>query len=115
MTDVPEELVVAEKYLQEMLEADNTANFELYTKRYEEKYLINFSKDRFLDDIKGMHKRNGLNTGYEFLTALRNTKYDDLDIFSFVWKGIYEKRDAVIELGLYKKNENWYIIQSVVY
>jgi hypothetical protein len=115
MTDSSEELAIAEKYLKEMLEADDTANFELYTKRYEEKYLVNFSKERFLGDIKGMHERNGMNTGYEFLCALRNSRFDDLDIFRFVWKGIYENRDAVIEFGLYKKNENWYVIQSAVH
>lgn len=30
-------LEFSEKYLQEMLEADDTTNFELYTKRYEKK------------------------------------------------------------------------------
>jgi hypothetical protein len=115
MTDASEELVIAEKYLKEMLEADNTANFELYTKRYEEKYLVNFSKERFSDDIKGMHERNGMNTGYEFLGALRKSRFDGLEIFRFVWKGIYEKRDAVIEFDLYKKSGNWYVIQSAVH
>ncbi|MDO6426852.1 hypothetical protein Q4489_07510 [Thalassotalea sp. 1_MG-2023] len=108
-------LKAAEKYLKEMLEADDTANFELYIKRYEEKYLVNFSKESFSDDIKSMHERNGMNTGYEFLGLLRNTKFDDLDVFRTVWKGIYEKRDAVIEMGLYKKNGNWYVIKSAVY
>jgi len=43
MTDPSEELAMAEKYLHEMLEADDTANYDLYTRRYEEKYLVNFS------------------------------------------------------------------------
>ena len=62
-----------------------------------------------------MHERNGMNTGYAFLGILRNSKLDDLDIFRSVWKGIYEKRDAVIELGIYKKNGAWYVITSAVY
>lgn len=115
MTDSSLALETAEKYLKEMLEADDTANFELYINRYEEKYLANFSKKDFLDDIKSMHERNGMSTGYEFLSSLRNSKFDGLDIFRFVWKGIYEKRDAVIEMGLYKKNGNWYVIKSAVY
>jgi hypothetical protein len=115
MTDSSEVLAIVEKYLREMLEADDTANFDLYTKRYEEKYLVNFSKERFTDDIYGMYQRNGKNIGYEFLSALRNSKFDGLDIFRFVWKGIYEKRDAVIEIDVYKKNRVWYIIQSAVH
>ncbi len=114
MTDSFEVQAIAEKYLKEMLEADDTENFDLYIKRYEEKYLVNFSRERFSDDIKGMHERNGMNMGYEFLCALRNFSFDGLDIFRLVWKGIYEKRDAVIELDVYKKNGNWYVIQSAV-
>ena len=115
MTNSSEEFTTAEKYLKEMLKADDTKNFELYTKRYEEKYLANFSRERFADDVKHMHERNGMNTGYEFLCTLRNSSIDGLDVFRFVWKGIYEKRDAVIELAIYKKNQSWYVIQSAVY
>ena len=108
-------LEVSETYLKEMLKADDTANFELYTKRYEKKYLANFSQDIFSDDIKAMHERNGMNTGYEFLGTLRSSNFDDLEIFRSVWKGIYEKRDAVIELGVYEKNGEWFVIKSAVY
>ena len=115
MVDSTEELAIAEKYLKEMLEADNTGNFDLYTKRYEEKYLVNFSREVFLNDIKCMNERNGLNIGYEFLGTLRNYNFNGLDIFRFVWKGIYEKRDAVIEIAVYKKEGNWHVIESVVH
>ncbi len=115
MTDSSEVKAIAEKYLKEMLEADDTKNFDLYTKRYEDKYLGNFSRERFSEDIEGMHERNGMNMGYEFLCTLRNFSFDGLDIFRFVWKGIYEKRDAVIEIDVYKKNGDWYIIQSAVH
>ncbi|GHF94435.1 hypothetical protein [Thalassotalea marina] len=115
MADSTEELAIAEKYLKEMLEADNTGNFDLYTKRYEEKYLVNFSREVFLNDIKCMNERNGLNIGYEFLGTLRNYNFKGLDIFRFVWKGIYEKRDAVIEIAIYKKEGNWHVIESVVH
>ena len=115
MTDSSKAFAIAEKYLKEMLEADDTGNFELYTKRYEEKYLVNFSKDRFSDDIKDMQQRNGKSTGYEFLGSLRNSKFEDLDIYRFVWKGVYEKRDAVIEMGVYERSGNWHVIRSAVY
>ncbi len=115
MTNLCEAFTIAEKYLKEMLEADDTINFELYTQRYEDKYLVNFCHERFSNDIKHMHARNGMNTGYEFLSTLRHSSIDGLEVFRFVYKGIYEKRDAVIELGIYKKNENWYVLQSAVY
>jgi len=115
MTENFEALAISEKYLNEMLEADDSKNFELYTKRYEKKYLVNFTHERFSNDIKHMHEQNGMNTGYEFLGTLRNSKLDNLDVFRSVWKGIYEKRDAVIEMGVHKKNNEWYVILSVVH
>ena len=115
MTESTEILAIAEKYLKEMLEADDTVNFELYIKRYEEKYLGNFSREIFTSDIAHMHKRNGMNTGYMFLSKLRNAKIDGLDVFRTVWKGVYENHDAVIEMEIYKKNGVWYVIKSAVH
>ena len=45
MADSSEVKAIAEEYLKEMLEADDTENFDLYTKRYEDKYLGNFSRE----------------------------------------------------------------------
>jgi len=115
MTDLSKALAIAEKYLQEMLEADDTGNFELYTKRYEKKYLSNFTPEIFSSDIAGMHERNGMHTGYEYLGALRNSSYDGHEIYRSVWRGIYEKRDAVIEIGIYKKEGKWHVIKSAVH
>lgn len=115
MTDLLEERAIAEQYLKEMLKADDEGDFDLYVKRFEETYLKGFTRERFLNDIKNMHERNGLHIGYEFLGALRNATIDGLDVFRFVWKGVYEKRDAVIEIAIYKKNETWHVIQSIVH
>ncbi len=115
MTEVSEELVVAEKYLKEMLEADDTGDFELYTKRFQEKYLAGFTRDVFERDIEQMHNDNGMHTGYEFLGTLRNQSVDGLDVYRTVWKGIYEKRDAVVEMGIYKDKGVWHVIRSAVF
>ncbi|WP_394168659.1 hypothetical protein [Saccharospirillum alexandrii] len=115
MNEHPEALVVAEEYLKEMLAADDAGNFELYTKRYEEQYLDGFTRDVFESDIEQMHEENGMNTGYEFLGTLRNQRVDELDVYRTVWKGIYEKRDAVIELGIYDRKGSWHVIRSAVY
>lgn len=115
MIEFTEELAIADKYVKEMLEADDSVDFELYIKRYEKKYLGNFSQKIFISDIEHMHKMNGMHTGYELLGALRNYKIDGLDVFRSVWKGIYENRDAVIEMEIYKKNDVWHIIKSAVH
>ena len=108
-------LSIAESYLKEMLKADDTKDFELYIKRYEKGRIVGFSQERFHKDIEHMHQNNGMNLGYEFLTSLRTQSIDELTVFRSVWKGIYEKRDAVIEIGIYEKEGNWYLIRSAVY
>ncbi|MGQ7848387.1 hypothetical protein ACUNV4_28065 [Granulosicoccus sp. 3-233] len=115
MSDSAEAFQMSEKYLKEMLEADDTANFELYTKRFERRYLEGFTRERFTNDIRHMHERNGMNTGCEFLCTLRSGSLDGVEVLRFAWKGIYEKRDALIDLGIYKKDGNWYVINSAVY
>ena len=110
-----EELEIAEKYLKEMLQADDAGDFDLFTRRYEDKYLKNFTKERFQNDIEAMHKRNGMNKGYDFLTSFRNEVIDGNDVYRTIWKGSYEKRDAVIELGLYKKQGAWHVLISAVH
>lgn len=87
-----EEFEIAENYLKEMLKADDAADFDLFTKRYESKYLENFAEERVQNDIEATHKRNGMNKGYEFLASLRNEIIDGNDVYRTVWKDIYEKR-----------------------
>lgn len=115
MTDSNEALIMAEQYLQEMLEADDTKNFELYTRRYESRYLDGFTEDVFSHDIQHMHERNGMNKGYEYLSTLRSASLDGLEIHRFAFKGMYEKRDALIDMGVYNKDGSWYVIKSAVY
>ncbi len=110
-----ESLSIAEQYLQEMLDADDSADFDLYTQRYEPKYLAHFTKEKFMADIVGMQQRNGHNVSYELLGTLRSSDFDGHKVFRSVWKGVYEKRDAVIEIGVYKLDGQWYIIQSSVH
>lgn len=115
MGDYSKARIIAEKYLQEMLEADDTENFDLYIKRFESEYIQGFTEEVFNSDVEKMQQRNGMHKSSEFLGTLRNEIVDGLDIYRTAWKGIYEKRDAIIEMGVYKKNDNWYVLRSAVH
>ena len=106
---------ITEQYLIEMQEADDTGNFDLYTQRFEHQYIKDFTVERFNSDTKAMHERNGMSQGYEFLAVLRTPDFKGNVIFRTVWKGIYEKRDAIIEFAIYQKNQQWHVIMSAVY
>ena len=83
-----------------MLEADDTGNYERFIKHYEEKDLVDFSIECFQNDIKLMQARNGMNLGYEYFGALQGYREGDHDgCFRFLWKGLYEKREALIVMA----------------
>tara|TARA_R110002033_G_scaffold165185_3_gene202885 strand:- start:5455 stop:5805 length:351 start_codon:yes stop_codon:yes gene_type:complete len=115
MPELKNERAIAEQFLKEMLKADDTCNYELFVKHYEEKDLVDFSPERFEHDIKQMQARNGKNMGYEYFGALKG--YHDgkrCAYYRFVWKGIYEKREALITIGIHHKDDTWYINESTV-
>jgi len=116
MPEFEREKAIAEGFLKEMLEADETGNYELLTKHYEEKDLIDFSPKRFEDDIKHMQERNGKNLSYKYFGSLQGYREDDHDgCFRFVWKGIYEKREALIVIGIHRKKNTWHVNTSLVH
>jgi hypothetical protein len=113
MSDLKDEKAIAEAFLKEMLEADDTGNYDLFVKHYEAKDLIGFSIERFKNDIKHMQERNGMNLGYDYLGALKGYLDEDHDgCYRFVWKGLYEKREALIVIGIHRKNGIWYVNES---
>ncbi|GAA0226731.1 hypothetical protein [Marinomonas primoryensis] len=115
MLELENEKSIAENFLKVMLEADDTGNYELFIKHYEEKDLVGFSIERFQNDIKHMQARNGMNLGYEYFGALKGYREGDHDgCFRFVWKGLYEKREALIVIGIHRKDDTWYINESSV-
>ncbi len=115
VTEYLKEKTIAENFLQEMLEADDTGNYALFIKHYEAKHLVNFSKEQFESDIKEMQNRNGANLSYEYFGMLQGHPIDDAATsLRFVWKGIYEKREALITIGIHCKDKNWYINESSV-
>ncbi len=51
-----------------------------------------------------MQARNDKNMGYEYFGALKGYHDGKRDAcYRFVWKSIYEKREALITIGIYLK------------
>lgn len=116
MSNLKDEKAIAEGFLKEMLKADETGDYELFIKHYEEKDLVNFSRAGFEDDIKHMNARNGKNLSYEYFGSLQGYRDDDHEgCYRFVWKGIYEKREALIIIGIHRKNDTWFVNTSLVH
>lgn len=115
MQNETERLAIAEKYLDEMLEAERKNDYQAWTTRFEEEDLKGFTEAIFKKDIAEMNEKMGAYQDRLFLETLR-ARLDDGDSEShkFVWKGIYEKEDVVMIVGIHKKNNIWYVHQYTI-
>jgi hypothetical protein len=48
------------------------------------------------DSVTALFWNNGANKGYDLLVTLRPSRIEGMEVHRTVWKGIYEKRDAII-------------------
>lgn len=115
MQELKEQLLIAEKYLDEMLEAEKTNDYEAWITRFEEVDLLDFNKDMFEKDISEMNEKMGAYKTRSFLETLRSAiSRGDSESHKFVWKGVYEKTDVIMIVGIHKKNDIWHVHQYTI-
>lgn len=115
MSNAKEELEVAEKYLAEMLEADRAQDYEGFISRFDEIDLEGFDKEIFLADTKLMREELGVYKDRIYLGCLNGFKDNDHpNCLRFTWRGIFERNEALIVLGIHKKNGVWYVNENTI-
>ncbi|MGY0646310.1 MAG: hypothetical protein ACW7DN_17215 [Paraglaciecola chathamensis] len=115
MECVEEELVIAEKYLTEMLESDRVSDYEGFIKRFDEIDLEGFEKAAFLKDTKLMREELGAYKERIYLGHLNGFKDNDHPrCLRFVWRAIYERNEALIVVGIHEKDGVWYVNENTV-
>ena len=115
MDDIIEELAVAEQYLSQMLEADRTNNYEAFIKKFDKIDLEGFNEDTFLRDTEQMRGDLGAYKSRLYLGSLKGFKEAKRPkSLRFVWRAIYEKNEALIVVGIHKKDGTWYVNESTV-
>lgn len=110
MSDFNEVQILAERYLDEMLEAERKKDYELWIKRFD----INGSdcpeEGAFHKDVKEMNRVFGSYQRREFLGFLSGVGNDvSSESVRFIWKGIFSKAEVLIDVRLHKKNGSWFI------
>jgi len=107
------ELEIAEKYLAEMLEADRDGDYLSFIKHFETVDSKEFNENVFLRDVESMREELGAYKEHVYLGSL-NCFHEDSHHRSlrFVWRGIYEKNDAIIVLGIHQKDDIWYVNEN---
>ncbi len=111
MTNNTEALAVAEKYLDEMIAADAANDYEAFIRPF----IVNedFTKEKFEADVAEMQPVMGEYVSREYLGSLKGNDDDHKDSIRFVWKGIYEKQETVIVVGIVQKEGKWFAIEGM--
>jgi hypothetical protein len=112
MNESDDQLAIAEKYLDEMLEAENMNNYQSWIKRFEQTDLADFNESIFAEDIKQMNEDLGSYKSRVYLGSLNGFKNDNHpESTRFVWSGVFEKTEMVIVLGIHKRGDTWHVHQ----
>ena len=115
MSNAGEELVIAEKYLSEMLEADRTTDYAAFIERFDGIGLDGFNENVFLSDIECMREDLGVYKERYYLGSLQGFKNKrHSKCLRFVWRAVYEKNEVLIVLGIHEKSGIWYVNESTV-
>ena len=115
MDNVDAELAVAEKYLDEMMEADRADDYEGFIKRFDKVDLDGFNEEIFHNDAKLMREELGLYKSRSYLGSLNGFKDDTHPrCLRFVWRATYEKNEALIVVGIHEIDGIWYVNESTV-
>ncbi len=96
-----------------MLAAEASLDYRSFVARFEEQDVSSFGESRFKKDMYAIREDLGEYRRREFLGALKgfsNVDYPDRHRGSmrFVWKGIFEKNETLIVVGIHKKDGVFY-------
>jgi len=112
-------LAFAEEILSEMIEAESTeeGNYELFVKHFDA--VDDFGPTRFKKELLCIREDLGDYKSREYLGALKghvDPDYPDKhpDSVRFNWRGIFDKNETLITLGLYKKDGK-YVVREIMY
>lgn len=115
MQNPTELLSIAEQYLDEMIEAERTNDYEAWIARFEQEDLEGFNQEIFESDIQEMNEELGAYKSRSFLETLRAASEDrNSESHKFVWKGVYEKVDVIMIVGIHKNDGDWYVNQYTI-
>ncbi len=106
---------IAEKYLDEMIAADSNGDYAAFTQRFEPENLMDFDPEKFQGDIDEMREDLGEYNSRVYLGSLNGHDKSAPNCQRFVWKGIYEKNETLIVVGVYEKEGVCYVNENMCY
>ena len=104
---------IAEQYLDEVLESEEEASYEKFTRRCEKKWIVSFTEAEFLRDLRDIREDYGNYVRRKFMgcVAAEKRKRDPRteNMVRYVWRGIFDKNEVLITMGIYLKDGTYYM------
>ena len=114
-------LALAEKILDEMIQAERKGHedYELFVKHFDKDTLKDFGPTRFKKEMMCIREDLGEYQSREYLGSLKghvNPDYPDKhpECIRYNWRGIFEKNETLITLGVHKKGD-LYLVNEIMY
>lgn len=107
---------IADDYLDEMLEAEDKLDYQMFVQRLEKRDVDNFGESRFTKDMYSIRTDLGAYKSREFLGSLNGFQNVDSpdrhpECVRYVWRGLFEKNETLIIVGIHKKDDVFYVNQ----
>jgi len=103
----------AEQYLDEILEAESELNYAKFVKRREERYLPNFTERDFNRAVRNLNEDCGACISREYMGSINDILADVTGNFpgnvKHLWRGVCEKGEVFIVLGIYQRDGKDYV------
>lgn len=108
---------IAEQYLDEMLEGHLEMNYGKITKYVAEDELDDYTEKEFLRMHADLNEDLGPYVNREYLGAISGesrieTVQDYPEGIRHVWRGVFEKHEVFIHLGIFLKNGTHYVAEA---
>jgi len=114
IADLTKRQEIAERYLDEAIEAGKHMDFASFTQRFETKYIPGFTEKNFKRQMKYMKEEFGAYKRREHIGTVKGEAESDRkerypDATKHIWRGEYENAVMFISVGVYFKNGNYHL------
>ena len=109
-----QQLKIAESYLDEMLAAEEAVDYDAFVRRFETRDIEHFGASRFKKDMYAIREDYGDYRSREYLGCLAGKHDPDRPdrhpgCIRYVWRGVFEKSETLIVVGLFTRDGTAYV------
>ncbi len=112
--DISANLNRAEEFVDEIIEGGAESSYKKFTQRFEEKYLVHFTKKRFLREVRAIREDFGEYKSRDFLGCVKgDTDPENMAKYPnelrYLWRGVFEKNEVLMVACIYCKDGTYYV------